>query len=167
MQQLLQFKYLSIQIEKSESEVTYIFKGGVDENFKHQEIPRIAAKNITFDLGEIDNFNSCGIREWVHFMKDMDTLGPIKFKNCSITMIDQINLVPDTLGHATITSFQAPYYCPTCPTGGELVCSIDVQQHLSSIQKKTSPQFDCPKCQQKLEFDALEESYFMFAEELN
>ncbi len=164
MLQNIKFKNLEIKIEKSDATVTYTFTGGVDENFKQQEILRIAAKDIIFDLGEINNFNSCGIREWVHFMKDMNPLGRITFINCSITMIDQINLVPDTLGEAAISSFAAPYYCAE---HGELICKINVLQNLKQLKDKISPQLNCPTCNKPLEFDALEESYFLFAEDIN
>ncbi len=160
MTKKISFKNLHITISETLGDVTYAFSGDVDETFRQQDVPRIAKPLIIFQLEGINNFNSCGIREWIQMINDIRRGGDIVFRRCSVTMIDQINMVPDSLGGGTIESFFAPYYC-SC--GGEVNKLVDTHLHASDIMSRTAPEFPCEQCQQPLEFDALEESYFLFA----
>ena len=161
MTERVNFTNLQIEIVQSPRQAVFTFKGDVDENFRQNEVPRIKKEELVFELGQINNFNSCGIREWVYLMKDMSKLGRIVFRNCSVTMIDQINMVPESLGNGVIHSFFAPYYC-SCR--GEVTKLIETAKHRSELSNKQAPEFSCEDCGKKLEFDALEESYFLIAE---
>jgi hypothetical protein len=161
MSDTIEFGNLSIEIKQTANEVVYRFVGDVDEHFRQKDVPRIKKSNITFILEEINNFNSCGIREWIYLIRDIEGLGKLKFTKCSVTMIDQINMVPDSLGKGHVESFFAPYFC-NC--GGEVNRLIVVEENLEQLQAKQAPDFKCEKCDKPLEFDALEESYFLFAE---
>lgn len=161
MSDKIEFGKLSIEIKQTATEVVYRFVGDVDEQFRQRDVPRIKKANITFVLEEINNFNSCGIREWIYLIRDIEGLGKLKFTMCSVTMIDQINMVPDSLGKGRVESFFAPYYCDC---GGEVNRLIIVEDNIEQLQAKQAPVFACDKCSKPLEFDALEESYFLFAE---
>jgi hypothetical protein len=159
MSRNIKFANLLIDVEERPNEVIYTFDGDVDENFRHQEVAYIEKQNIIFDLEKVRNFNSCGIREWIAMIKVMNRMGHLLFRKCSVTMVDQINMVPDSLGLGTVESFYAPYYCEC---GGEINRLIEVFKNISLLQKHSAPVFQCEKCGKKLEFDALEESYFLF-----
>ncbi|MBQ49434.1 MAG: hypothetical protein CMP10_18795, partial [Zetaproteobacteria bacterium] len=70
MSEFIHFPSLEIKIEQDYDSVTYTFTGDVDENFDHQRVlkhqvdQKIQKNTIIFKLAEINNFNSCGIREW-------------------------------------------------------------------------------------------------------
>lgn len=155
------FGNLSIDIKQTATEVVYRFVGEVDEHFRQKDVPRVKKAKITFVLEDISNFNSCGIREWIYLVRDIGELGSLSFTKCSVTMIDQINMVPDSLGKGSVESFFAPYYCQC---GGEVNRLISVGESLPELLGKHAPEFKCEKCGNVLEFDALEESYFLFAE---
>jgi hypothetical protein len=157
----IDFGNLFIEIKQTADEATYRFVGDVDEHFRQKDVPRIKKAKITLVLEEINNFNSCGIREWIYLIRDIGELGKLTFTRCSVTMIDQINMVPDSLGKGRVVSFFAPYFC-NC--GGEVNRLVEVDQHVDALQNKQAPAFKCEKCGETLEFDALEESYFLFAE---
>lgn len=156
----INFSNLDIRIEENDNEAIFWFNGDVDENFRQEVVPRIKKDRITFELENINNFNSCGIREWIYLIRDISKLGELVFRKCSVIMIDQINLVPDSLGTGTIESFYAPYYCEC---SGEVSRLINVNDSIHDLNNKTAPIFHCDKCKSELEFDALEESYFLFA----
>ena len=162
MSDSIQFGNLNINITKSEKEVVFLFTGDVDENFKQEDVPRIESETIIFELAGVDNFNSCGIREWIYLVKDFSGLGKLVFQNCSVTMIDQINMVPDSIGNASIDSFYAPYFCESESCEGEINRLIDVTEHKDTLKSRNAPKFDCETCKKPLDFDALEESYFLF-----
>lgn len=157
----IEFGNLSIEIKQTGDEVVYRFVGDVDEHFRQKDVPRIKKGKITFILEEINNFNSCGIREWIYLIRDVGELGALEFRKCSVTMIDQINMVPDSLGKGQVESFFAPYFCES---HGEVNRLISVHEHVGELQGKQAPEFRCDKCNEALQFDALEESYFLFAE---
>ena len=167
MADTLQFGKLSIAIEKTPKQVTYSFQGEVDEHFNQSDVPRIKADKIIFDLKDIYNFNSCGIREWIYFLNAMQETqndGQIIFRNCSVTMMDQINMIPNTLGEASIESFYAPYYCNSCDVGN-VDQLINLKEKKSMILNSEAPKFKCQKCSADLEFDAIEDVYFTFAQD--
>ena len=162
MTNAIKFANLEIEARESSHEITYVFRGDVDENFRQQDVPRIRKNKIIFELDGVANFNSCGIREWIYLIKDFSKLGTLIFRGCSVTMIDQINMVPDSLGSASIESLYAPYFCTD---HGEINQKIILNQHIGSIAKRVAPEFKCPHCSNQLAFDALEESYFLFADQ--
>ena len=159
MTDTIKFGNLSVEISQTPNEVTYKFSGDVDEHFRQKDVPRIRAQRITFILENVNNFNSCGIREWIYLIRDISDLGTLRFVKCSVTMIDQINMVPDSLGSGTVESFFAPYYCEDHSEVNRL---IEVKQHLSKIAARSAPEMLCEHCKKPLEFDALEDSYFLF-----
>lgn len=157
---------LTISISNSGQDVKYLFTGVVDEFFRHDQIPRVKGGTVRFDLGGIVNFNSCGIREWIYFIKDFTGNSQVIFEKCSVTMVDQINMIPDSLGTATIESFFGPYYrtCSSCYPESEVTCLIDLKVENPELEERKAPHFNCDKCGSSLEFDALEDSYFAFLE---
>jgi hypothetical protein len=160
MEKTIKFSNLEVKIVEAANEVTYTFSGDVDENFLQNQVPRIKRENIIFELADIRNFNSCGIREWIYFIKELSDFGQMSFRACSVAVIDQINLIPDSIGTGQIESLYAPYYCE-CQ--GEVSRLIDVRESHALLSRKLAPELDCDNCGKPLEFDALEESYFLFA----
>jgi hypothetical protein len=158
----IKFGNLAVEITKGKDVVTYVFRGDVDEHFKQENLPRHTAETINFELSGIENFNSCGIREWIYLIKDFTKLGKLVFQRCSVTMIDQINMVPDSIGSATIDSFFAPYYCQTEDCSQEVNRIVQVADHIQNLIDKVAPEFQCETCGKPLDFDALEDSYFLF-----
>jgi hypothetical protein len=164
MSETIKFGNLTITIKLTPQEALYTFVGDVDEHFRQREVPRIKRPTIRFVLGEINNFNSCGIREWIYLVRDLGECGDLRFQDCSVTMIDQINMVPDSLGRGTVESFFAPYYCQSDSCSGEVNRLIQVDHSKNELTNKQAPLLNCESCGKPLEFDALEESYFLFAE---
>jgi len=155
----INFGALKITLSKAIDSVTYTFEGDVDENFRHKDVPRVGAKQINFILENVNNFNSVGIREWVYLVRDLSALGSLCFKRCSVTMVDQINMVPDSLGNGVVESFYAPY---ACDEHGETSRLIMAKDHAKEISENIAPDMQCDHCKEKLVFDALEDAYFMF-----
>lgn len=136
----------------------YYIAGDVDENFRQKEIPRIKSPELHLHLKDVGNFNSVGIREWIHLISDLSLYSKLSFHECSVSSIDQINMVPHSLGGGKVESFYAPYYCDC---GRETVKLIVVAEHEKELRMNLAPHFLC-ECGKTLEFDALEETYFQF-----
>lgn len=150
---------LKIDIDETPGQVSYRMSGNVDESFKHNEIPRIKSQTIILDLEGLTNFNSCGIREWVFLIKDLTKFGQLRFRKCSIAMVDQLNMVPESIGNGIVDSFYAPY---ACTSHGESEHLIDVNSSANDLHSHAAPEKSCATCNNPLIFDAMVESYFLF-----
>lgn len=159
MAETIQFGNLTISITDDGKDATYTFKGEVDENFRQKDVPRIKAQNINLVLEDITHFNSCGIREWVYLVRDFAKIGRLVFKRCSVAMVDQINMVPDSISGGEVESFFAPY---ACDNHGEIAKLIDMKTMYKSVATREPPHMKCDQCSKDLEFDALPGSYFLF-----
>lgn len=155
----IDFNNLKIRIDERQESVHYTVTGDIDENFRQKEVPRISRPGIHLHLKNVGNFNSCGIREWILLIADLSKIGKLAFHECSVSSIDQINMVPNSLGGGTVESFYAPYYCQC---GQETVKLISVREHEAVLRQQIAPHFNCDECGKQLEFDALEETYFQF-----
>lgn len=162
MKKTIDFGTLKISIDATENLAVYNFVGDIDENFKENEIPRSPGLKTIFDLGGINNINSIGIREWIKLANGFKDSKELLYKNCSIIFIDQVNMVPDSIGTAKIVSFYAPYFIDCGDCSGEKVCLLDVNEDQAFIKQQIGPPRTCKECNKVLEFDALEESYFSF-----
>lgn len=159
MSNTISFGSLTIDVEQKSGAVLYRFKGDVDDSFKQTDLPRIKAEKITMDLEGITNFNSCGVREWVFLIKDLEKMGPITFTKCSIPMVDQFNMVPESIGSGTVDTFFAPY---VCEDHGDVEQLLDVAKDRAAIESQKAPERNCTKCNEILIFDAMADSYFLF-----
>jgi hypothetical protein len=162
MKKTVDFGTLKITIDIHGEVALYKFDGIIDENFKEADIPRAPGKAVIFDLENIESINSIGIREWIKLANGYSDSKTLSYKNCSVPFVDQMNMVPDSIGTATIQSFCAPYYreCNICT--GEKSCLVDAITSHEQLLNAIPPEQTCNKCNEELEFDALEESYFSF-----
>jgi hypothetical protein len=64
------------------------------------------------------------------------------------------------MGSGQIISFYTPYFCPMCDADKELL--IEVSEALQEEIPFKAPAYRCDKCDQDLEFDEFESTYFAF-----
>lgn len=160
----LVFANLTIDIHPTDNnEVTLSLAGDIDEGFDYRRIIDQARlrqfKRVVFHLQNVRNFNSIGLRSWVALIRELSPSGQLVFSECSVAVVDQFNMVPGSFGSATIASVYAPYFCEDHGEVNRLL-TIDDQ-----VRRGEAPELLCAKCQMPLEFDSLEETYFVFAKE--
>lgn len=156
--QTFQFGNLHIEIQSTSDTAIYRFKGEVDESFKGDQVPFAKQGRVVFELEGIKAFNSCGIREWIYFIRNFSDQVQLYFRGCSVAVVDQINMVPESRGQALIESFYAPYFSSA---QGEVNKLIESPQIAEIMRSGKAPLF-FDNAGKELEFDALEESYFLF-----
>lgn len=142
--------------------------GVIDEDNTLQEItPKIQGKYLIIHLAEVERINSCGVRDWVNWLQEIEKKGhEVVLLECSPAIVSQINLVNNFTGHGKVVNFYAPYYCPECDL--EKVKLIEVSD-FKKASKPSAPSFHwegCEKVQCQMEFDDIEESYFAFVQEI-
>lgn len=156
MKQVLELPRIKVEYAFSEGLSAFKLDGDVGEDFDTSALQFKKTKVAQLDLSGIKTFNSVGIRQWIAFLKSLSAAAEsIEFLNCSVVMMDQFNLVSDSIGKGKIVSFYAPYYCAE---HGERNCLLKT----SDLAQGGAPQLPCILCEKPMEFDALEEVYFGF-----
>jgi hypothetical protein len=158
---------LSWRIKERPGHTLVEFFGEIDENADFAELRRRltgTGGTLVFQLGDVRRINSCGVREWVNFVRELGTpaAGELVFTHCSPAIVTQLNMIYNFRGQAMVRSFMAPYVCPRCDHEEEKL--LDVSVHFASGSRKTrvAPEFTCPKCSSKMDFDDLPERYLSF-----
>ena len=140
---------------------TYLkLKGILDEdNLLANLLSQIQGRLLLIDMAEIDRINSCGVRDWVNWLNQIQALGvAVILLRCSPSVVSQANMVTNFAADAFIHSFFAPYVHPD--TGDEqnvLLFTEDIRQNLPIRAPKIFNEDG-----DELEFDEFEESYFAF-----
>ncbi len=132
-------------------------RGEIDEDTSFEDVKKVGGPFV-FNFKELDNINSCGIRTWVNFLKE---LGNIKFayEECPPLVVRQMNMVPSFKGGATVISVYVPYVCDACETEKLVLISGEKLADPSSIPES----FTCEKCKKgEMELDGHPDQYFAF-----
>ena len=157
-------KHLSLSVTRDEGLTTLFVCGEINEDFSMALIPESFGSKLSLDLSAVEGFNSCGIREWISWIREIRGKCRLSFINCSIPVMDQINMIPQVSGGAEVLSFYAPYFCNCC---GEVNKFIVTKEHIKALSCKKAPEFDCDACGSTLVFDSMDASYFLFMDHQN
>lgn len=114
---------------------------------------------LRLDLAGVEQINSCGVREWIHFVRRLSSLPhPFELVGCSPAIVRQINMISNFCGSGTVRSVLLPYYCEPC--GHEEMRMLDLPA------RGTKPDIEqiiaCGKCGASAEFDDLPDAYLTF-----
>ncbi|GAB4557602.1 MAG: hypothetical protein Tsb0020_01880 [Haliangiales bacterium] len=151
---------LSWHIENRPEGTVVEFFGEIDENADFADLRRQLRGAVIFHLEGIRRINSCGVREWVNFVRDLPDVTELTFTRCSPAIVTQLNMIYNFRGAAQIRSFYAPYVCDHCTAEEDKLLDVKTQFPGGSISDV--PSFTCSRCQHPMEFDDLPERYLAF-----
>ena len=146
-------------------DVTFLKVSGVvdEDNTLAKSLKKIDGRTVVIDLSGVDRINSCGVRDWVNWLNDLDAKGKqVVLVKCSPCIVNQVNLVNNFVGRGKVKSFFAPYFCPRCDV--EQLKLLQVED-FAGMDRPRAPDVRGDACQQtrcEMEFDDLEEAYFAF-----
>lgn len=117
-------------------------------------------KTIEFDLGQVTELNSGGVRSWLLLMQDLEAHFRCRFAMVTESFVELAEFVPNILGRpgTSIQAFEAAYFCPTCVR--RLVRVLSIQEITMSDTSFIPPSQRCDKCNSELDFDSFPEQYF-------
>jgi len=134
------------------------FRGAVDEDVNFA--PLVTELNnrpqILFDLSGIERINSCGVREWVNFVRSLPREARIEMENCTPVVVSQLNMISNFAGAATVKSVFAPFVCQSCGNESNVLLQVEKGTPVNLGEVR------CEKCKSLMEFDDIEDSYFAF-----
>lgn len=140
---------------------TYLKLQGIldEDNLLVNLLSQIQGRLLLVELSGIDRINSCGVRDWVNWLNQIQALGvQVILLKCSPPVVNQANMVANFAADAFIHSFYAPYSHPD--TGEEqavLLFTEDLRQ-----SRPVQPPRIYSDDGQELEFEEFPESYFAF-----
>lgn len=152
---------LKINLEVSGSAVIYKLEGVMDDAADYSPIIKSKSKIIAVDFLAVKQINSLGIQKWIGAIDQIPEGVRIIFQNCTIKIVNQMNLFPRFMGlkGATVKSFEIPYFCEACDTSS--VLTVETAKEFKNGALKV-PERKCSSCQDALEFDGVEKKYFSF-----
>ncbi|MBT4791363.1 MAG: hypothetical protein HON90_07315 [Halobacteriovoraceae bacterium] len=148
-----------IEVEAKAKDNEHLVKlfGVLNEDSTFAVIENEQVRKLVFDFEQVTGINSCGIREWTNFLKCLDAEIELVYINCSVKVIEQVNMIVDfTKRGAKIETFYAPYFCDSCDKEVETLLSSD------KVVGGNAPALNCSSCGSEMEFDAVETQYFEF-----
>jgi hypothetical protein len=137
-------------------------RGEIDENADFSELRSTLRGNVELRLEGITRINSCGVREWVNFVRGLEGVRALWFSRCSPPVVLQLNTIYNFRGRARVSSFMAPYVCEACHSDEYKL--LDVAEHFPD-RRAHVPAFRCKKCGGVMVFDELPERYLSFLSE--
>jgi hypothetical protein len=153
----------SWRVESREGEwLRVTLRGEIDENADFSELRQTLRGNVELSLEGITRINSCGVREWVNFVRGLSQVRQLWFARCSPPVVLQLNTIYNFRGRAQVSSFMAPYVCEACH--GDEYKLLDVAEHFPD-RRAHVPAFRCRRCGGVMVFDELPERYLSFLSE--
>lgn len=147
---------LSINSRITGDEVHVELSGVIDEDAIFDKIKNLKMSKYVFDFNQVNMINSCGIREWIKYLQELEG-AEIKYINCPQIIIEQVNMVHGFIRKGIVVeSFFAPYFCANCDTEKKILLKN------SEVTNSKAPVKQCNTCKSDLEFDAIEKQYFSF-----
>lgn len=148
---------LRIEQVDTEGKKLVKLKGTIDEDSNFAQLAKFGSP-LRLDFSEVTSINSCGIRSWVNFLKEMESK-EVVYVACPPLIVRQMNMVPSFVGKAKVDSVYVPFVCDLCEAEKTLLTTpIDFKSG------KLPGTVKCESCQKgEMEFDGQPKQYFAFS----
>lgn len=150
----------NIEKTTADNTVTLSFVGSIDEDASFAGVTTDGATKVVLDLNNVGAINSCGIREWINWIKGIPADTKIVFKACPKVIVDQINMVSGFLPEkAEVESFYVPYYSEA--SGDEKMVLFSKGKEFNGSELNP-PEKVTDESGGEMEMDVIEAKYFKF-----
>jgi anti-anti-sigma regulatory factor len=131
--------------------------GKIDEKFDGNQILAQArpGQRVTLRLDGVRSISSLGVRALEHFMQKLGNR-EVVLEDISAAVANQVTMIPNLLGRATVKSAKLPFVCPSC--GVEEARSVPYVKDAATTH---APK--CSACGAKMDFDGFSEEYLPHA----
>jgi hypothetical protein len=127
--------------------------GKIDEKFDPQPLlDRLKpGQTLRLRLDGVRGISSLGVRAFEHFMARLGERDVV-LEDISAALANQVTMIPNLLGRATVRSARLPFVCPSC--GTEEARSIP---YVPDAATAHAPK--CSACGARMDFDGFSEEY--------
>lgn len=153
-------KTLKVLSEDKGQTLILRFIGSIDEDAALNKVKVETGKKVVMDVGEVDSINSCGGREWVKWIKTIDSKINMNFINCGAVFLDYANMIDGFIPiNGAIESFKVPYYCEACD---HLTIRKFESRDVKTNGGEISSTIPCEKCNKDAEVDVIVPHFLKF-----
>ncbi len=155
---------LRVNIETQGGKELVSLEGRINEDAE-VVLPELLGKitgNCIFNFKGVEAINSCGIRAWIHFLREAEKKGSHEFVACTPDVVSQMNMIPNFRGACKVQSVYAGYMCGSCNHRETVLLEAGV--NLPKALGDPIPPVACPKCKTTMEMEELEEEFFGWLE---
>ena len=151
---------LRTNIEKKDGIDVINFDGDINEDAEVSlnELKSQLGPSCVFNLKKITSVNSCGVRAWINFIRDVDENRSIQLEQCTPEIVSQINMIPNFKGKSKIQSVYSSYMCENCDT--QKLVLFEEGKNLPITSEDEIPPVKCPNCEEDMEMEELESEFF-------
>ncbi|MBX9768852.1 MAG: hypothetical protein K2X47_16385 [Bdellovibrionales bacterium] len=154
---------LKVKKEPKGTSMYFELRGQIDEDVSFADLTADGASQVILDLEGVTSVNSCGIREWVKWLKSFPAGTKCVYVNCPKLVVDQMNMVAGFFPKgSTVESFYVPYYCESC--SNETLIPFTNGKDFTGKAVTAPESVKCASCGQDAEIDVIEAKYFKFLE---
>jgi len=115
---------------------------------------------LRLELGGVEQINSCGVREWITFVRQLSRARrEFELLRCSPAIVRQLNTISNFCGAGSVRSVMLPYYCIACRHEEHRLLELSDVRLLPTIEDSVV----CAGCGGVAEFDDIPGSYLAFA----
>jgi len=114
-----------------------------------------------FNFKQVAFVNSCGVRAWINFMREVEKGRQVIFEECTPEIVMQVNMIPSFKGTATIKSVYASYACDACSHHQNML--FEAGKNLPSAENMNFPEVKCEECGGPMQMEELEDEFFAFS----
>jgi anti-anti-sigma regulatory factor/rubredoxin len=156
---------VQVMTDETPIETCIHIHGDIDEDAHFYAIQ--PKKCLILDMAKIRFINSCGLRNWIQWLKTIPPATQVVFRNCPKVIVDQMNILNGFIPPgAVVESFYIPYYCESCGHEEHQLAERGktFKEHLEN--KEAWSQFPehilCPQCKESAEIGVMPTRYFSF-----
>ncbi len=151
---------INLQIGKKGEWDHVVYAGPINEDTE-VHLGRIGpqlGKHVIFNFRHVEFVNSCGVRSWINFLRDIQEGREVIFEECTPEIVSQINMIPNFKGTAHIKSVYASYSCESCENQDwEL---FEEGRNLPATPDDEVAEKACSKCGAEMEMEEMEDEFF-------
>jgi hypothetical protein len=127
--------------------------GKIDEHFDGNDILSALAskRKLLMKMDGVRSISSLGVRALEAFMAALGDR-EVVLEEISAAMANQVTMIPNLLGSATVRAAKLPFVCPSCGAEGAFLIPYE-----AGASKRHAPK--CPQCSTRMEFDGFSEEY--------
>ena len=155
---------ITLHIEKKGQWEQLMYAGPINEDTEVHLKPMITSlgPNVIFNFRKVEYVNSCGVRAWINFLREVQKNRKIIFEECTPEIVSQINMIPNFKGTAHIKSVYASYACNSCDSQKWVLFEEGRNLPPNSAEGVTPPK--CDKCSAEMEMEELEDEFFAWVD---
>jgi anti-anti-sigma regulatory factor/DNA-directed RNA polymerase subunit RPC12/RpoP len=153
---------IAIDIQKEGDWDIVSYRGPINEESEVHlnKILQTLGPKVRVNFSQVSMVNSCGVRSWVNFMREAEQGREISYTECTSEIVMQINMIPSFRGRSDIESVYGSYTCENCGHNQNILFEKGRNMPASEDDEVDPPA--CPKCNEEMEMEELEEEFFAF-----